>query len=233
MCWRGVVKPSGFSPISAAPVSIARIEKCVAPSAFHASAAARQRSGAFAVVDDRLDAEAGPRAAGGVERLVQRLAEGLHRARRRAEQEAVADARGAPDRGRREAAEPDRDAAPAARGRMPARSTRWYFPRSRAARRARAGAAARPARPCACRASRTIRSSASYSTQFQPVPTPSRSRPPESSATSAACFATSAVWRCGRMITPVASSSRVVTRGEEAVQHERLVEADRARCRAR
>ena len=45
MCWRGVVKPAVFSPISAAPVSIARIEKCVAPSAFQASAAARQRSG--------------------------------------------------------------------------------------------------------------------------------------------------------------------------------------------
>jgi len=45
MCWRGVVKPGGCSPINAAPVFIARIEKWVAPSAFQVSAALRQRSG--------------------------------------------------------------------------------------------------------------------------------------------------------------------------------------------
>jgi hypothetical protein len=50
--------------------------------------------------------------------------------------------------------------------------------------------------------------SASYSTWFQPMPTPSRSRPPVSTSTSAACLATRAVWRWGRMMTLVTSSSR-------------------------
>jgi len=52
--------------------------------------------------------------------------------------------------------------------------------------------------------------SASNSTQFQPTPTPRRSRPPDRTSIAAACFATSAVWRCGRIRTPVESSSRVV-----------------------
>ena len=40
-----------------------------------------------------------------------------------------------------------------------------------------------------------------YSTAFHPVPTPSRSRFPDSTATSAACLATSTVWRWGRIRT--------------------------------
>ena len=48
--------------------------------------------------------------------------------------------------------------------------------------------------------------SASYSSGFQPTPSPSRKRPPESMSTSAACFAASAVWRWGRMMIPVVSS---------------------------
>src|SRR5690606_26303254 len=52
--------------------------------------------------------------------------------------------------------------------------------------------------------------SPSYSTLFQPTPTPSRSRPPLRTSTSAACLATSAVCRCGRITTPVTSSSEVV-----------------------
>ena len=71
---------------------------------------------------------------------------------------------------------------------------------------------------------------ASYSTAFQPSPTPSRSRPPLSRSTSAACLATSAVCRCGRMITPVTSSSVVVTRRQVAEHHQRLVER-RVACR--
>ena len=53
--------------------------------------------------------------------------------------------------------------------------------------------------------------SASYSTAFQPTPMPRRNRPPLSRSTSAACFATNVVWRCGRMMTPVTSSSDRVT----------------------
>src|SRR5438067_2118840 len=53
--------------------------------------------------------------------------------------------------------------------------------------------------------------SASNSTGFQPTATPSRSRPPESTSTAAACLATSAVWRCGRIRMPVTSSSRRAT----------------------
>ena len=74
--------------------------------------------------------------------------------------------------------------------------------------------------------------SASYSTGFQPMPTPRRNRPPVSRSTSAACLATSAVWRCGRMMTPV-TSSRSRERGEVAEQHERLVEGRGRRRRAR
>ena len=50
---------------------------------------------------------------------------------------------------------------------------------------------------------------ASYSTGFQPTPTPKRNRPPVRRSTSAACLAARAVWRCGRMITPVTSSRSV------------------------
>src|SRR6266851_1791188 len=42
-------------------------------------------------------------------------------------------------------------------------------------------------------------------------PTPKRRRPRESTSTAAACFATSAVCRCGRMRIPVTSSTRWVT----------------------
>ena len=48
--------------------------------------------------------------------------------------------------------------------------------------------------------------SAWYSTSFHPMPTPSRNLPRVSTSTSAACLATSTVWRCGRMSTPVTSS---------------------------
>jgi hypothetical protein len=53
----------------------------------------------------------------------------------------------------------------------------------------------------------TTVSSPSYSTAFRPIPTPSRRRPPLSTSTAAACLATSAVWRWGRMSTPVTNSS--------------------------
>src|SRR3546814_1989123 len=49
------------------------------------------------------------------------------------------------------------------------------------------------------------------SSDLQPRPTPKRSRPPDSTSTSAACLATSAVCRCGRIITAGASSSVRVT----------------------
>ena len=68
--------------------------------------------------------------------------------------------------------------------------------------------------------------SASYSTLFQPTPTPSLSRLPDRIATSAACLATSTVWRCGRITTAVTSSTSVRAGGEEPEQHERLVEGD-------
>ena len=42
-----------------------------------------------------------------------------------------------------------------------------------------------------------------------PMPTPSRNFPPVSRSTSAACLATSAVCRCGRMMIPVTSSMEV------------------------
>src|ERR1700704_1357149 len=51
---------------------------------------------------------------------------------------------------------------------------------------------------------------ASYSTWFQPTPTPRRSRPPERRSTSDACRATSAVWRCGRTRIPVVKPIRLV-----------------------
>ena len=62
---------------------------------------------------------------------------------------------------------------------------------------------------CSCRLPRRRKcpdiSRPSYSTQFQPIPTPRRSRPSENRSTSAACLANRAVGRCGRMITPVAN----------------------------
>ena len=55
-----------------------------------------------------------------------------------------------------------------------------------------------------------------YSTTFQPVPMPRRRRLPDSTATSAACLATSTVWRWGRIITQLTSSSDVVTPAAKA-----------------
>ena len=77
-----------------------------------------------------------------------------------------------------------------------------------------------------CRAPRVRKScpSASYSTWFQPIPTPSRSRPPDSRSTSAACRATSAVWRCGRTNIPVANRIRSVIAGQIGEHHEWIVE---------
>ena len=56
-----------------------------------------------------------------------------------------------------------------------------------------------------------VSSRASNSTAFQPTPMPRRSRPPLSTSIWAACLATSAVCRCGRMRMPVARVSRLVT----------------------
>ena len=55
---------------------------------------------------------------------------------------------------------------------------------------------------------------------------PRRSRLPDSTATSAACLATSTVWRWGRISTAVTSSSVVVTAATKAKNVERLVERD-------
>ena len=66
--------------------------------------------------------------------------------------------------------------------------------------------------------------SASYSSGFQPTPSPSRKRPPESMSTSAACLAASAVWRCGRMMMPGHELDRPRAGGDEPEQDERLVE---------
>ena len=65
---------------------------------------------------------------------------------------------------------------------------------------------------------------ASYSTWFQPTPTPRRSRPPDRRSTSAACRATSAVWRCGRTRIPVAKRIRSVMPAKIGEHHERVVE---------
>ena len=59
--------------------------------------------------------------------------------------------------------------------------------------------------------------SASYSTWFQPTPTPRRSRPPLNMSTSAACLATTPVWRCGRMSTPLHSLMFLVTAAMKAI----------------
>ena len=61
-------------------------------------------------------------------------------------------------------------------------------------------------------------------------PTPRRRRPPVSRSSSAACLATSTVWRCGRIRMLVTSSSALGDRAEEAEQHERLVVRARRRC---
>ena len=68
--------------------------------------------------------------------------------------------------------------------------------------------------------------SASYSTVFQPVPTPRRSRLPERMATSAACLATSTAWRCGRISTVLTQLERRRDAGGEGEERERLVERD-------
>ena len=76
---------------------------------------------------------------------------------------------------------------------------------------------------CARRDRRSSLPSASYSTGFQPTPMPSRKRPSHKMSTSAACLATSAVCRCGRMII-AGHQLELCDAGEEAEQHERLVE---------
>ena len=58
--------------------------------------------------------------------------------------------------------------------------------------------------------------SAAYSTLFQPVPMPRRSRLPDRTATSAACLATSTAWRCGRISTVEANSRSSVTAAAKA-----------------
>ena len=68
--------------------------------------------------------------------------------------------------------------------------------------------------------------SASYSTVFHPTPTPSRKRLFDRIATSAACLATRAVWRCGRISTHEVSSRRLGDRRREREERERLVERD-------
>jgi hypothetical protein len=72
---------------------------------------------------------------------------------------------------------------------------------------------------------------ASYSTWFQPTPTPRRSRPPDSRSTSAACRATSAVWRCGRTRTPVANLQDYVWSGVARASAGSWVAAQLARNR--
>ncbi len=96
------------------------------------------------------------------------------------------------------------------KGLRPASLTRCHCPsmvtRSRAQR-------ARSTAICSSmRAPRFVKRSprASNSTAFQPTPTPRRSRPAESTSTAAACFATSAVCRWGRIRIPVTSSTRRV-----------------------
>ena len=93
--------------------------------------------------------------------------------------------------------------------------------------RSRAAAGARSAPTRAGRAGRSAGRAPRTRRGSSPTPTPSRNRPPVRRSTSAACLATSAVWRWGRMMTPVTSSSDVHDAGEEAEQHERLVERRR------
>ncbi|SHY22755.1 Uncharacterised protein [Mycobacteroides abscessus subsp. abscessus] len=50
---------------------------------------------------------------------------------------------------------------------------------------------------------------ASYSTGFQPTPTPTVSRPPDSRSTCAACLATNTVCRCGNTNTLIINSRAV------------------------
>ena len=97
------------------------------------------------------------------------------------------------------------------RGRMPARSMWWKSPCT-----VTTGSAQSRRSTSTCSSSLRPRSSNTspsdwYSTQFHPEPTPRRSRPWDSTATSAACLATSAVCRWGSTRTPTTSSSRWVS----------------------
>ena len=140
----------------------------------------------------------------------------------------------APVRGRRPRAEPDRDRPLHRQGRQAGGVDLVVLALERD------DVGSRPEQPHAastCSSKRRPRlrksmPSASYSTSFHPIPTPSRNRPPVNTSTSAACLATSTVWRCGRMSTPV-TSSRFVMRGEVPEQHERLVERRRRGCTGR
>ena len=67
-------------------------------------------------------------------------------------------------------------------------------------------------------------SSPSYSTSFQPTPTPSRSRPPLRTSISAACLATSAVCRCGRISDAGDQLQRRGQAGQVAEEDEDFVE---------
>ena len=63
-----------------------------------------------------------------------------------------------------------------------------------------------------------------YSTGFQPMPMPKRKRPPDSTSREAACLATSAVCRCGRIITWVENSIFARAGAQEPEHHEGIVE---------
>ena len=61
------------------------------------------------------------------------------------------------------------------------------------------------------------------STSFQPTPIPSRNRPPHSTSSEAACFATSTAWRCARIKTPTAKPILCVQPDRKPNKHERIV----------
>ena len=112
------------------------------------------------------------------------------------------------------------------RGLMPARVDRWNSPSKSTTSSAHSR---RISSTCsAWRRPRLVNVSLSltYSTTFQPVPMPRRKRLPDSTASSAACLATSTVWRWGRISTAVTSSIVVVTAAMKAKERERLVERD-------
>src|SRR5262245_2043229 len=95
-------------------------------------------------------------------------------------------------------------------GLSPAWLIRWNSPRN-----STTGRVHRARSTATCSAARRPRLSkvslsASYSTAFQPTPIPRRRRPPLSTSICAACLATSAVCRCGRIRMPVASVMRLV-----------------------
>jgi hypothetical protein len=119
-----------------------------------------------------------------------------HAPRRGAEEETVADPRCTPQGDLREAAEPDRNLVRRQGEQARAIDPVEVAPEVDDPRRRPRSSKGTP--------------SDSYSTEFQPVPTPRRRRPPDRSASSAACFATSAVCRWGRISTPVDSWMRVV-----------------------